>query len=304
MKILITGGAGFIGSHLSETLSEDHDVFIYDNFVSGKEEFIKKGKTKIIRGDILDFDTLESAMEDINICYHLAADPDVKKSYYNPLNNFEINCKGSLNVLEACRKNNVSKLIFTSSSVVYGRANMPTPESAKIKPISNYGAGKASFENYLMSYSNLYDLECLVVRYANIIGPRLTHGIIYDFYNKLRRDPGNLEILGNGKQEKSYLHVSDCVEATIFASENMDKKFEVYNVGSEDTISVNKIADIICEEMNLKDVKYRYTGGKKGWPGDVPKMLLSIEKIKEKGWEPKKNIEKAITDTLNYLEDQ
>jgi UDP-glucose 4-epimerase len=301
MKILVTGGAGFIGSHLAEYHVKNHEVVIFDNFISGKKEFIQNNNIQIIKSDILDKNKLEKAMKEIDICYHLAADPDVKESFNSPLKNFIVNLKGSFNVLEACRKNDVSKLIFTSSSVVYGNAEMPTPETATIKPISNYGAAKASFENYLMSYSNLYNLDCLVLRYANIIGPRLTHGIIYDFYNKLKRNQKKLEILGNGEQEKSYLNVKDCVEATIFATENMEENFEIYNIGSEETISVNQIANIIVKEMNLRDVQYIYTGGKEGWPGDIPKMLLSIEKIKSKGWNPKYSIVKSIKDTLKYL---
>jgi len=153
----------------------------------------------------------------------------------------------------------------------------------------------------MMSYSDLYNLNCLIVRYANIIGPRLTHGIIYDFFNKLKKNKENLVILGDGSQEKSYLHIKDCIEVTIFVSKNMKNKFEIYNIGSEEKITVKQIADIVVKEMVLDKVRYTYTGGKKGWPGDIPKMLLSINKIKCMGWSPKYSIIESIIDTINYL---
>jgi UDP-glucose 4-epimerase len=301
MKILVTGGAGFIGSHLAEELSKENEVVIYDNFSSGKEEFLKNFTGEIVKGDILDLEKLKEAMKGVKVVYHLAADPDVRKSYYEPIKNFEIDARGTLNVLEAARINDVEKFVFSSSSVVYGIAEMPTPEIAPIKPISNYGAAKASSEMYMRSYSNLYGIKSLALRYANIIGPRSTHGITYDFYNKLKKNPKELEILGDGTQKKSYLHVKDCVNATILTAEKLSKDFDVFNVGSEEQISVKEIAELIVKEMGLKDVKFNYTGGKIGWKGDVPKMLLSIEKLKSTGWKPTYNIREAIIDTLNYL---
>lgn len=300
MKVLVTGGAGFIGSHLVEKLSLENEVVVFDNFSSGKREFLEGIKCEIVKGDILNPKEIENALEGVDICYHIAADPDVKGSYEKPVENFEQDCRGTLNVLEACKKNNVKKLIFASSSVVYGNAEMPTPETAPINPISNYGAAKASSENYLMSYSNLYGIKCLSLRYANIIGPKLTHGIIYDFYNKLKNDDKELEILGDGTQKKSYLHVKDCVDVTVFLAENMKDGFEAYNIGSEEQISVKEIADLIINELGLK-VHYNFTGGKIGWKGDVPKMLLSINKLKNLGWKPKHTIKESIKDTLNYL---
>ena len=301
MKILVTGGAGFIGSHLVEELAKNNEVVVYDNFSSGKKEFLKNFNGKIIEGDILDLDKLKEATKGVEVIYHLAADPDVRKSYYEPIKNFEIDARGTLNVLEAARQNDVKKFVFSSSSVVYGIAEMPTPEDAPIQPISNYGAAKSSSEMYMRSYSNLYGIKALALRYANIIGPRSTHGIIYDFYNKLKKNPNELEILGDGSQKKSYLHVKDCVNATIFTSEKLNKNFDVFNVGSDEQISVKEITEIIVKEMGLKDVKYKFTGGKIGWPGDIPKMFLSIEKLKEMGWKPTYTTREAIIDTLHYL---
>ncbi|MDD5181729.1 MAG: NAD-dependent epimerase/dehydratase family protein [Candidatus Nanoarchaeia archaeon] len=303
MKILITGGAGFIGSHLVEKLSKGNEVVVFDNFSEGREEFIKGFKCKIIKGDILDRKAIGDAMKGVDECYHLAADYRVKESYDIPVKNFETDCAGSVNVLEACRKNNVKNFVFTSSCVVYGIADMPTPETAPIRPISNYAAAKAASENYIMSYSHLYGIKGTILRYANIIGQRSTHGICYDFYNKLKKNPKELDILGDGNQKKSYLHVKDTVDASIFAKEHTKGGWDVFNVGSEEQISVKDIAGQITGFMGLKDVHYRFTGGEKGWPGDVPRMLLSIDKMKKLGWKPRYNIREAIADTLKYLKE-
>ena len=300
MKILITGGAGFIGSHFVEKLSKNNEVVVFDN--RGRGDLLKGFKCEVVKEDILDSAAIEKAMKGVEECYHLAADPRVKESTDSPVENFEINCRGTLNVLEACRKNAVKRLIFTSSSVVYGNAVMPTPETAQIKPISIYGAGKAASENYIMSYSHLYGIKGTILRYANIIGQRSTHGICYDFYNKLKKNPKELEILGDGKQKKSYLHVKDTVDASIFAKEHTNKEWDVFNVGSEEEISVKEITEVIVGFMKLKNVKYKYTGGSTGWKGDVPRMLLSIDKLKKLGWKPKYSIKESIKDTLNYLE--
>jgi UDP-glucose 4-epimerase len=302
-KIIVTGGAGFIGSHLVEELSKNNEVVVYDNFSEGKTKFLEGVKCKIVKADILDLKKLNENMKGIDECYHLAADPRVKESYPKPIHNFEQDCVGSVNVLEACRQNDVKTFVFTSSSVVYGIAKMPTPEEAPIKPISNYGAAKASSENYIMSYSHLYGIKGTILRLANIIGPKSTHGICYDFYNKLKKNPNELEILGDGTQKKSYLHVKDCVGAGIFAKEHAKGEFDVFNVGSEEQISVKDITDLIVDYMGLKNVKYKYTGGKIGWPGDVPQMSLSIEKLKKLGWKPKLMIKESILSTLGWLGD-
>ena len=185
--------------------------------------------------------------------------------------------------------------------MVYGLAKLPTPETAPIQPISNYGAAKASSENYIMSYSHLYGIKGTILRYANIIGPRSTHGICYDLYNKLKKNPKEVELFGDGTQTKSYLHVHDTVDASIFAKEHTKGEWDVFNVGSEEQIDVKTIIRLIVDFMELKDVKYKFTDGNVGWPGDVPKMLLSIEKLKKLGWKPKHNIKEAVMDTLEYL---
>jgi len=297
----VTGGAGFIGSHLVEELSKDNDVIVYDDFSAGRMDFLDGIKCKIVKADILDFKKLKENLVGIDECWHIAADPDVKNSYNFPIKNFEQDCVGTVNVLEACRQNNVKTFVFASSSVVYGNAKTSTPEDAPIRPISNYGAAKAASENYVMSYSHLYGIKGTILRYANIIGPRSTHGICYDFYNKLKANPNEIEILGDGNQKKSYLHVKDCVAASIIAKQHTKNGFEIFNVGSDEQISVREITELIIEFMGLENVKCKYSGGKLGWPGDIPQMLLSINKLKKFGWKPRYSIKESIIDTLDYL---
>jgi len=301
LKVVITGGAGFVGSHLAEALVKKGEVVVFDNFSSGRREFLEGVDVKIVRGDIRNLEEIKKACKEVDVVYHFAADPDVRKSLEEPLENFEIDVLGTLNVLEASRLNDTKQIIFASSSVVYGNAKIPTPETAPIAPISNYGAAKASSEHYVSTYSQLYGIRGIVLRYANIIGPRLTHGIIYDFYKKLEKNPKELEILGDGNQEKSYLHVNDAVDATLFAVQKTQKDFDVFNVGSEEQITVKKIAHLIVSKLGLEDVQYKYTGGKIGWSGDVPIMLLSIEKLKAIGWEPEFGIEESVLHTVDWL---
>lgn len=301
MRVVITGGAGFIGSHLARVLAGEEEVVVFDNFSSGRKEFLEEVDVKIVRGDIRNFEEIKNACKEVDVVYHFAADPDVRKSSEEPLENFRIDVLGTLNVLEASRLNNVKQIIFASSSVVYGKARIPTPENAPITSVSNYGAAKAASEHYVFTYSQLYGIRAIVLRYANIIGPRLTHGVIYDFYEKLEKNPKELEILGDGNQEKSYLHVNDAVDATLFAVQKTKKDFDVFNVGSEEQITVKKIAHLVVSALGLENVQYKYTGGKIGWPGDVPIMLLSIEKLKDLGWKPQFTVKKCVLDTVDWL---
>ncbi len=301
MKVVITGGAGFVGSHLAEALVKKGEVVVFDNFSSGRREFLEGVDVKIVRGNIRNLEEIRKACKEVDVVYHFAADPDVRKSLEEPLENFEIDVLGTINVLEASRLNDAKQVIFASSSVVYGNAEIPTPETATIAPISNYGAAKAASEHYVSTYSQLYGIRGIVLRYANIIGPRLTHGVIYDFYQKLEKNPKELEILGDGNQEKSYLHVNDAVDATLLAVQKTQKDFDVFNIGSEEQITVKKIAHLVVSKLGLEDVRYKYTGGKIGWSGDVPIMLLSIEKLKAIGWEPEFGIEESILHTVDWL---
>lgn len=298
-EILITGGAGFIGSHLADKLKDKNSVKVFDNF---SNPAIKKKRSNVsyIKEDIQKQRVLEDSFKDVDVVFHLAAATSVKKSSERPFYNFENNAKGTLNVLEAARKKDVPKVVFASSSTVYGLADeLPTPESADLKPISNYGASKSAGEMYLRSYSSTYGIQTISLRFANIFGPRSDHGVMYDFFHKLKENPEKLTILGDGEQRKSYLYIEDCIDATL-TSLQVEKDFEVFNIGSNEQISVTEIAEILSDEMDL-DPDFEYMGGKKGWKGDVPEMLLDVKKIESLGWNPETPVEEGIRKYIEWL---
>jgi UDP-glucose 4-epimerase len=306
MRILVTGGAGFIGSHLVDKLIElGNEVIVLDNLSSGKKEFIQKHfknpNFKFYKVDLLT-DKINDYFKNIDEVWHLAANPDVRAALKDTKIDINQNILLTHNVLEAMRVNDVKKIFFTSSSTVYGEANkIPTPENySPLMPISLYGSTKLACEALISSYCKTFDLNGIVFRLANIVGPKSTHGIIHDFINKLMRNPVELEILGDGNQRKSYLYIDDCIDAMITASENLKEKFDVYNVGSEDWITVKEIAKIVCEKLKVNP-EFKFTGEERGWKGDVPKMLLDISKIKKIGWKPKYNSKDAIEITVENM---
>lgn len=310
--VLVTGGSGFIGSHLVSTLIKtENDVIVIDNLSSSTTEFIdpfiQTGKCLFVKGDIRDQNVLNSLKTPIDFIFHLAADPDVKTSVDFPLNSFEHNVKGTLNILELARRLDIKGFFFASSGgTLYGDVKeFPIKENAILSPISPYGASKAACEMYAGAYANTYQFKIVAGRFANIIGERSSHGVCYDFYHKLIRNPGELTILGDGLQKKSYLHVSDCIDAIIVLSDNLDNQevwYDYFNIGSDEWVSVKEIAEIIEKEMNLFDVHHKFTGGKKGWVGDVHKMLLSIKKIKKiSGWSPSLTTKEAIQKYISWL---
>jgi len=307
-KILVTGGAGFIGSHLVDRLIEKgNKVTVFDNLSSGKLQFIEHHLENpdftLIKGDLLDQEAIESACRNIDIVCHVAANPDVRLGATDTRVHLDQNILATYNLLEAMRKSSVKEIAFTSTSTVYGEASiMPTPEDyGPLIPISLYGASKLACEALITSYSHTFDMRAWIFRFANIVGPRSTHGITVDFIKKLEKDSNVLEILGDGKQEKSYLHVSECVDAIIFLIENSREKVNIFNIGSEDTISATDIGKIVIEEMGLSDVEFIYTGGSRGWKGDVPRMRLGIEKMKALGWKPVYSSERSVRETARAL---
>ncbi len=303
MVILVTGGLGFIGSNLVKKLiKEDYEVVVLDNFSTGKLEnlypYDKDKRITVKKIDLRESKNLvECFSKDIETVFHFAANPEVRVG--NPQEHIEHNIIATYNVLEAMRKKEIEKIVFASSSTVYGEATkLPTPENyGPMKPISVYGASKLACEALISSYTHTYDLVGVALRYANVVGPNPTRGVVLDFYRKLLQDNRELEVLGDGKQTKSYVWITDAINGTLIAWRNTVSGFEPFNIGSIDAIPVKRIADIVIEEMKLKNVKIKYTGGVKGgrgWIGDVKYMHLDINKLKSLGWNPRYNSEEAI----------
>ena len=308
--ILVTGGAGFIGSHFVSTLLKSgKTVHVVDNLSAGNIRNIKKWKDnkkfKFYKIDLTN-KKLVNRLQKYKIIYHCAADPEVRTSVSNPETHFKNNVISTLNLLGKMR-GTLEKFIFLSTSTVYGDATkIPTLETySPLVPISPYGASKLACEALICSYSYSYNFKSIVFRLANIIGEGSNHGIIFDFIKKLNKNPKKLEILGDGTQNKSYLHISDCIKAIQLASIKPKKNFDIFNVGSNDQIDVKHIAKAVTQNMKLKNVEFILTGGMdggRGWKGDVKLMKLNISKIKKLGWKNKYNslnsIEKSIHETL------
>ena len=299
MKIVVTGGAGFIGSHLVDRLVEgNHELVVLDNLSSGDEKFIAphlgKERFRFHQIDLLN-GKITSFFEGVEEVWHLAANPEVRLGAENTRVHLEQNLIVTSNVLEAMRMNEVRRIIFTSTSTVYGEADkLPTPEEYPTMPISLYGASKLASEALIASYCHTFDMQAWIYRFANVIGRRSTHGVIYDFIHKLRSNPTELEILGDGNQTKSYIYVDDCIEAMLVGLKANDKnRVHIFNIGTNDMIRVKRIAEIVCEEMRTSP-KFKFTGGKRGWKGDVPVMLLDASKLNELGWKQRYTSEEAV----------
>ena len=311
-SILVTGGAGFIGSHMVDALMRDGAaVRVIDNLSNGTLENLQRWlgdpSFEFIKGDLLDRNDLERAVDECEVIFHLAANPEVRIGSSAPEIHFEQNVMATYRLLEAMRRSkSLDLLVFTSSSTVYGDASeIPTPEDyAPLKPISIYGASKLASEALISSYAYTYGFKAIICRLANIIGPRSKHGVIYDFIKKLKNNQEELEILGDGTQAKSYLYIDDCVSAVLTILKESRGEVEIFNVGSEDWVDVKTIAEIVVEEMGLKNVSFRFTGGVdggRGWKGDVKYMLLSIEKLKSLGWKPRFNSAEAVKKTAKEI---
>jgi UDP-glucose 4-epimerase len=306
--MLITGGAGFIGSHLAEAiLDEGHKVTILDNFSNGKieniQQLLENPSLTLVKEDLKKPQKLLPIVRASDIIFHLAANPEVKIGETEPKTHFEENILATFNVLEAVRKSEKPKIIvFASTSTVYGEAEqVPTREDyGPLIPISTYGASKLACEALITSYAHTFNHRALILRLANVIGPRSNHGVIVDFIKKINTNPKKLEILGDGKQEKSYMHVSDCINAIMHLTRAFSKgneRVEIFNLGSDDKVTVAQIAEIVSEEMKTLDIEYKFTGGVdggRGWKGDVKTMQLSIDKLIKTGWKPKQSSRQAV----------
>jgi UDP-glucose 4-epimerase len=307
--VLVTGGAGFIGSHLVDRLIHDYEVIVLDDLSGGSEENLRlhlgNDRFSFIKGSILQIDKLVE-LDNVDTVFHLAAQPDVRISVEKPFWDFQINVIGSMTLLESIRKTGVKKVIFSSSGgTVYGETEIfPTPESVAFRPISNYGAAKGAFEMYLSSYSELYGISSVSMRLANIIGPRLTHGVIYDFYMKLKQDPTSLEVLGDGTQEKAYMYISDAIDAAIVLANTMKKGYLPVNVGSGERLKVSHIAELVIKELGLSDTKIEYTRSKRGWAGDVTITDIDISLLGSLGWVSKTPLEEGVRLYVQWLKEK
>lgn len=308
MKAFVTGGAGFIGSHLVDRLMEAGDyVTVFDNLASGREEFINHHfgdkKFTFIKGDLLDLNLLKKSLEGHDFVFHFAANPDARLGTENTDLDLKQETIATYNVLEAMRINKIKKIMFSSSGTIYGETPViPLHESyGPVLPISLYGAGKVASEGLISAFCNTFDMQAWIYRFANIIGDRATHGVIFDFINRLKKNPQELNILGDGTQEKPYLHVQDCIDGILFGIENSNEMVNLYNIGCDSSTDVTKIANIVVTEMGLNNVKFVYSGGDRGWPGDVPQVRFNCEKINSLGWKAQYTSDQAVSIVVKTL---
>ena len=312
MRALVTGGAGFIGSHLIDRLvARGDDVVVIDNLSSGDVGFIQphldNGRVRLVEGDICNPADVGRAMAmEIDCVFHLAANPDIRLGTRITDTDLQQGTVATYNILEAMRLNDVGRIVFASSSVVYGEdAPLPTPEDhGPCMPISLYGASKQAGEGLISSWVGTFGLQAWIFRFANIIGARGTHGGIFDFIHKLKNDPTRLEVLGNGLQEKSYMEVGDCVDAMLHVMANAHQPLNLFNLGSHDTASVRRIAEIVVAVTGCADARIEYTGGDRGWAGDIPRARLGIDKMLQTGFDVTMNSEEAIRHTATCLLDE
>jgi len=299
-RVCITGGAGFVGSHLADRLVADNEVVVADRFGNGRREWVPDA-AEVVAGDLRDPEVAAAAIdESTDVVFHFAADKAVNSDA--PNEQFRLNTGLTATVVERMAEVGCDRVAFTSSSTVYGEAPRPTPEDyAPLEPISTYGAAKLAEESLLSVYAHSHGFRVWNFRFANIVGPRLQLGaVVPDFIHKLRQDPSTLEILGDGRQEKSYMHVEDCLDAMTFVVERADDAMNTYNLGTRTTTSVRTIADVVADEMGLAP-DYEFTGGDRGWVGDVPRMRLSVEKLAALGWEPDISSDDAVRQAVREL---
>lgn len=308
MKCLVTGGAGFIASNLVDRLLADgHAVTAYDNFSTGFREFLRPASANprftLVEGDTQDLEKMASAMAGCDTVFHLAANADVRFGPEKPRRDLEQNTIATFNVLEAMRKAGVKRIAFSSTSAIYGVAEViPTPENAPF-PVqtSLYGASKLAGEGMIQAYSEAYGIQSYIFRFVSILGDRYHHGHVYDFYKKLKANPLKLDVLGDGTQRKSYLYVQDCVDAIFTVMQKAQNKVNIFNLGTKEFCDVNQSLGWICGHLNVKP-EFNYAGGKSGWIGDNPFIFPDCSKVYALGWRPKLTIKEGIIKTLEYIQ--
>lgn len=308
MRYLVTGCAGFIGSNLVDRLLQaGHEVVGYDNFSTGLENFLDNAhhhaKFSLVHHDLLNRETLTKAMSGIDAVFHLAANADVRFGTDHPNRDLEQNTIATFNVLEAMRANGVKRIAFASTGSIYGESKMiPTPEDAPF-PVqtSLYGASKLAAEGLIQAYCEGFGFQSYIFRFVSILGERYTHGHVFDFYKQLQQHPQTLNILGNGKQKKSYLYVQDCIDAIFLAMEKAQDSVNIFNLGTNEYCQVDDSIGWICETLGLIP-ECHYSGGERGWIGDNPFIFLDCSKINQLGWTPKFSIKEGIIGTVKFLQ--
>jgi UDP-glucose 4-epimerase len=308
-RVFIAGGAGFVGSHFVDRLlsmSNVKKVTVFDNFTSGKSWHLSHhtdSRLNIVVGEILDTTALSAAMNGHDTVIHLASNPDIARAATEPTVDFDQGTVLTQQIVEAMRVTGTKRILYASGSGVYGdTGSLEVKEDyGPMVPISTYGASKLAGETLISAYSYMFDLSGIAFRFGNLVGPRQTHGVGYDFIRKLRADKKGLDILGDGKQSKSYVYITDIIEAVLLANEKVTKPFDVFNVATGDYITVAEIAEIAISEVLGKDadsVTLRYSGGDRGWKGDVPIVRLNTDKIKSLGWKRKFSSAEAIRQSI------
>jgi len=307
MRCFVTGGAGFVGSVLVDRLlAEGHQVTAYDNFSTGQRPFLAEAERqtgfRLVEGDVLDAPRLQSAMAGHDLVFHLAANADVRSGLEEPRRDLQQNTVATFHVLEAMRATGARRIAFASTGSVYGEPEVfPTPETCPFPTqTSLYGASKLAGEGLIAAYCAGFGFQGVAFRFVSILGERYTHGHVFDFYKKLRADPRRIEVLGDGRQRKSYLHVQDCVDAVLLAMARAGDGFEVFNLGTDGYCTVDESLGWICDHLGLSPER-RYTGGVRGWVGDSPFILLDTAKIRGLGWTPRVGIRDGVIRTLEYL---
>jgi UDP-glucose 4-epimerase len=309
LNAFVTGAAGFVGSNLTDRLlALGHEVVGFDNFSTGRIRFLASAlenpRFRLHRADLLDLEALTAAMAGADFVYHLASNADVRFGTHHPRKDLEQNAIGTWNVLEAMRTNNVRRIAFSSSGSVYGEPEViPTPELCPF-PVqtSLYGASKLAAEGLIEAYAEGFGMQAWIFRFVSLLGPRYSHGHVIDFYRQLREHPDVLNVLGDGHQRKSYLYVGDCIEAILTATGQASAKVNIFNLGADEACEVNDSIGWMCEHLGVRP-RLMYSGGKRGWIGDSPFILLDCNRIRSLGWRPTLSIQQAVVRTVEFLED-
>jgi UDP-glucose 4-epimerase len=308
MRTFVAGGAGFLGSHAVERLlgtpAVEH-VTVFDNFSSGRRDYLPQedGRFSVVRGDISDLPSLCTAMQGHNVVFHFASNPDISQAICNPTLDFWQGTVLTQNVVEAMRCTGTRQILYASGSGVYGDFGdeLLSEDSGPMLPVSTYGASKLAGEAILCAYCHMFGLQAWVFRFGNVVGPRQTHGVLFDFIRSLRANPNSLSIKGDGEQSKPYIHVEDALDAVWLAWRSGKDRFNSFNVATDDTTTVSEIAALAADALGLNKVRFEYAGGARGWPGDVPVVRLDCTKIKALGWCAQRNSRQALEHAARAL---